>query len=67
MNLLTQHSIIEKAIGELPMPVTFLRPAWFMENCGWDVAPARETGVVPSFLQPLDKPVRWWPPRTSVS
>src|SRR5437773_4449292 len=57
MNLLTQHSIIEKAIGDLPIPVTFLRPAWFMENCRWDVAPARETGVVPSFLQPIDKPV----------
>src|SRR6476469_8980282 len=57
MNLLTQHSIIEKAIGNLPIPVTFLRPAWFMENCRWDVAPARETGVVPSFLHPLDKPV----------
>jgi uncharacterized protein YbjT (DUF2867 family) len=57
MNLLTQHSIIEKAIGDLSIPITFLRPAWFMENCSWDVAPARETGVVPSFLQPLDKPV----------
>jgi len=57
INLLTQHSIIEKAIGDLPIPITFLRPAWFMENCRWDVAPARETGVVPSFLQPLDKPV----------
>jgi len=57
MNLLTQHSIIEKAIGGLPIPITLLRPAWYMENCHWDVAPARETGVVPSFLQPLDKPV----------
>jgi uncharacterized protein YbjT (DUF2867 family) len=57
MNLLTQHSIIEKALGDLPTPVTFLRPAWFMDNCRWDVAPAREHGVVPSFLQPLDKPV----------
>jgi uncharacterized protein YbjT (DUF2867 family) len=56
-NLLTQHTIIEEAIGALPMPITFLRPAWFMENCGWDVAPARERGVIPSFLQPLDKPV----------
>ena len=28
-----------------------------MENCRWDVAPAREQGVIPSFLQPLDKPV----------
>ena len=57
MNLLTQHFIIEKAIDDLPIPITFLRPAWFMENCQWDVPPARETGVVPSFLQSLDKPV----------
>ena len=26
-----------------------------MENCSWDIPPARETGVVPSFLQPLDR------------
>jgi uncharacterized protein YbjT (DUF2867 family) len=26
-----------------------------MENSAWDVAPARDTGLVPSFLQPLDK------------
>jgi len=56
-NLLTQHTIIEKAIGGLPNPVTYLRPAWFMENSSWDLAPAREQGVIPSFLQPLDKPV----------
>ena len=54
-NLLTQHTIIERALHELSMPVTFLRPAWFMENSSWDVAPAREQGVIPSFLQPLDK------------
>jgi uncharacterized protein YbjT (DUF2867 family) len=46
-----------QAISTLPMPLTVLRPGWFMENCGWDVAPARERGVIPSFLQPLDKPV----------
>jgi len=56
-NLLTQHTIIEKAISGLPIPVTFLRPAWFMENSSWDVAPAMQQGVIPSFLQPLDKPV----------
>ncbi len=56
-NLLTQHTIIEQALGELPIPITFLRPGWFMENHAWDVAPARESGVIPSFLQPLDKPV----------
>jgi uncharacterized protein YbjT (DUF2867 family) len=56
-NLLTQHSIIEQKLRELPLPITFLRPAWFMENASWDVAPARDSGVIPSFLQPLAKPV----------
>ena len=56
-NLLTQHTIIEQALGASPVPVTFLRPAWFMENSSWDVAPARGPGVIPSFLQPLDRPV----------
>jgi uncharacterized protein YbjT (DUF2867 family) len=56
-NLLTQHTIIEQAISSLTVPLAILRPAWFMENCRWDVAPARERGVIPSFLQPLDTPV----------
>jgi NAD(P)H dehydrogenase (quinone) len=56
-NLLTQHTMIEQAFSDLPVSVTILRPAWFMENCRWDVAPAREQGVIPSLLQPLDKPV----------
>jgi uncharacterized protein YbjT (DUF2867 family) len=56
-NLLSQLGIMEQELGTLPMPVAFLRAAWFMENAAWDVTPARESGVVPSFLQPLDKPV----------
>jgi NAD(P)H dehydrogenase (quinone) len=56
-NLLTQHTILEKALGGWPNPLACLRPAWFLENSSWDLAPAREQGVIPSFLQPLDKPV----------
>ena len=56
-NLLTQLTIMEESFGDLPMPITFLRPAWFMENSSWDVAPARDTRVISSFLQPLEKPV----------
>ena len=56
-NLLTQHTLIEQVLGQLRLPITFLRPGWFMENASWDVAPATHSGVVPSFLQPLDKPV----------
>jgi NAD(P)H dehydrogenase (quinone) len=54
-NLLTQLTILEQELGELSQPVTFLRPAWFMENFAWDIPPARATGVVSSFLQPLDR------------
>jgi uncharacterized protein YbjT (DUF2867 family) len=56
-NLLTQHTLIEKALRGLATPITFLRPGWFMENAAWDVAPAREKGVIPSFLQPLDRKI----------
>jgi NAD(P)H dehydrogenase (quinone) len=56
-NLLTQRTLMEQALGDLVMPITFLRPGWFMENAAWDVASARDHGVIASFLQPLDKPV----------
>ena len=56
-NLLSQHTLIEEALGDLPLAITYLRPAWFMENSRWDAEAARHSGVVPSFLQPLDKPV----------
>jgi uncharacterized protein YbjT (DUF2867 family) len=56
-NLLNQLQIMEQELGQLPMPVAFLRAAWFMENALWDVEAARTAGVIPSFLQPLDKPV----------
>ncbi|WP_416770274.1 NmrA family NAD(P)-binding protein [Pseudomonas sp. RHF3.3-3] len=56
-NLLTQLQILEQGLAGLDLPVTFLRPGWFMENALWDVPAALESGVIPSFLQPLDKPV----------
>jgi NAD(P)H dehydrogenase (quinone) len=56
-NLLNQLGIMEETLGALPLPIAFLRAAWFMENSVWEVAPAREQGVIPSFLQPLDKKV----------
>jgi NAD(P)H dehydrogenase (quinone) len=56
-NLLTQRTILEHELRELAVPMTLLRPAWFMENFAWDVATARDSGVIASFLQPLDKPV----------
>lgn len=57
INLLTQRTLMEQALSTLNVPVTFLRPGWFMENAAWDVASARDEGLIYSFLQPLDKTV----------
>jgi uncharacterized protein YbjT (DUF2867 family) len=54
-NLLTQRTLMEQSLGAIGLPVTFLRPGWFMENALWDVASARDEGVLRSFLQPADK------------
>jgi NAD(P)H dehydrogenase (quinone) len=54
-NLLTQRTMMEQAFATLPLPVAFLRAAWFHDNAVWDVASARDEGVIRSFLAPLDK------------
>ncbi len=55
-NLLNALGQMEQALGSLPMPVSFLRAAWFMENAALDIASA-SSGVIQSYLQPLDRPV----------
>jgi NAD(P)H dehydrogenase (quinone) len=52
-NLLNNSGMTEAMLRTVSVPVAFLRAAWFMENASWDVASAK-TGVVHSFLQPLD-------------
>lgn len=54
-NLLSQRAMMEAALRALPMALTLLRPAWFVENAEWDVASARDTGLLHSFLLPTDK------------
>jgi uncharacterized protein YbjT (DUF2867 family) len=56
-NLLNQLGLLERALAHLPTRITFLRPGWFMENAAADVASAAETGVIRSYLQPLDHAV----------
>jgi NAD(P)H dehydrogenase (quinone) len=55
-NLLNVLGRMEEALGSLPIPVTFLRAAWFMENAAWDIAAAKN-GVIQSYLQPLERAV----------
>jgi NAD(P)H dehydrogenase (quinone) len=55
-NLLNVLGRMEQVLETLPMPVTFLRAAWFMENAAWDIDSAKR-GLVQSYLQPLDRAV----------
>jgi NAD(P)H dehydrogenase (quinone) len=55
-NLLNVLGLMEDALKTLPVPVVFLRAAWFMENAAWDIASARQ-GNIQSYLQPLDRPI----------
>jgi uncharacterized protein YbjT (DUF2867 family) len=55
-NLLNNLKMTEESLRDLPLPVAFLRAGWFMENASWDLAAAK-TGVIPSFLQPLDQKI----------
>ncbi|MDR6644255.1 uncharacterized protein YbjT (DUF2867 family) [Luteibacter sp. 1214] len=56
-NLLSRLTRMERVLGGLPVPVTFLRAGWFLENARWDVASARDDGVIDSFLAPLDRKI----------
>ncbi|SDR33726.1 Uncharacterized conserved protein YbjT, contains NAD(P)-binding and DUF2867 domains [Paraburkholderia fungorum] len=59
LGLITQVHILEEALAALAdstsIPTAILRPALFMENSLWDIAPSRETGVMPAFLHPVDR------------
>jgi NAD(P)H dehydrogenase (quinone) len=53
-NLLNNAGLVEAALRSSSVPVTMLRPAWFMENATGDVGAAR-LGEIRSYLQPLDR------------
>ena len=55
-NLLNALGLMEDAIKTLPMPIAFLRAAWFMDNAAWDIPSARQ-GKIQSYLQPLDRAI----------
>ncbi|MDR6937460.1 NmrA family NAD(P)-binding protein [Luteibacter sp. 3190] len=56
-NLLSRLGRMERVLATLPMPVTFLRAGWFIENVQWDLASARERGSIDSYLAPLDRKI----------
>jgi NAD(P)H dehydrogenase (quinone) len=56
-NLLSQLGLLEQGLSDSGLPITFLRPGWYMENAVWDLKPARDAGIIQSFLRPLDRAI----------
>ena len=48
---------LEQALGRLPIPVAFLRAAYFMENWQPMIQPATSEGILRSFLAPTERPI----------
>ena len=46
----------EHALTQVGLPLTRLRASYFMENWASGLAPAAAEGLLPSLLQPLDRP-----------
>lgn len=51
------NRVLEQVLGELPFPIAFVRAAWFMENSLGLIPIARDQGIAPSFLMPLDRAI----------
>jgi NAD(P)H dehydrogenase (quinone) len=45
---------LEQALNALSVPTVALRAGWFMENYRGQIRAARESGILPSMLDPLD-------------
>lgn len=48
---------LERLVRAAGAPVTILRAGYFMENWGNVLEPALTQGVLPSFVQPLERPI----------
>lgn len=54
--LLSQHAIGEFIFGQLEIPATYLRLAWFIEKTTWDIVSARDNGVCARHKSPRRPP-----------
>jgi uncharacterized protein YbjT (DUF2867 family) len=53
--IIATNRTFEQVLDDAAPEVSFLRPAYFMENWSWVAAAAMGQGVLPSFLTPLER------------
>lgn len=57
IGVIANNRTMERRLGQLGIPVAFLRAAYFMENWSGMVDSVRNHGILPSFLAPLDRAI----------
>ncbi len=57
LGMITATHLLEKGLGELPLPLCFVRPGSFLENYVPNLAQAKSTGVFETYLMPTDRAV----------
>ncbi|UPJ71855.1 NmrA family NAD(P)-binding protein [Bradyrhizobium sp. 187] len=55
LGIIQQSRILEDELGSMDLPISFVRPAWFMENAAWQLPLADRDGAFESFLWPLER------------
>lgn len=53
-NILTTHDL-ETRLSDLPIPITFIRAATFMDNFAWVMTPVTQHGVLPTMQRSAEK------------
>ena len=57
LGLITPLHLLEQTLGDLPLPLAFIRAGWFMENSFRYITPASRTGEIISFLSPPEREI----------
>lgn len=57
LGLITSTHLLEEGVGNLDIPTAILRPGGFYENFATAVEPARQSGLLFSFYQPVDRKI----------
>ena len=57
LGMITATHLLEDGLGELPLPLCFVRPGSFLENYLPNLAQAKSTGVFETYLMPTDRAV----------
>ena len=57
LGMITATHLLEDGLGELPVPLCFVRPGSFLENYVPNLARAKSTGVFETYLMPIDSAV----------